>query len=140
MGDMGSMRKGVLSLELVMVLPILLLVLLAVVQFSTYLLATQAVQAAALVGAREATLPGATKESVHAAVGRALDGWRFKGSMGEDAVVIGPQGWEKAPTGQSVGVVVRVDAKKAATNSLKYLPGFAWTDEKITGKYVMRRE
>jgi len=134
------MRKGILALELVIVLPVLLLVLLAVVQFSTYLLATQAIQAAALVGAREATLPDATTQSVSASVHRALGSWRFEKNMGNDAVVIKPDGWQTARSGQSVSVSVRVDAKKAAYNSLRHLPGFAWTDEKICGQYVLRKE
>jgi hypothetical protein len=139
-GIPGWARRGVLSLELVVVLPILLLVLLAVVQLSTYLLASQAIQAAALVGAREATLPGATAESVDAAVHRALAGWRFERCVGEDDVVIRPRNWQTAPSGQCVGVMVRVDAKKASMNSLARLAGIAWTDEKICGTYVMRKE
>jgi hypothetical protein len=139
-GWRGRLRRAVLSLELVVVLPILLLVLLAVVQFSTYLLATQALQAAALVGAREATLPGATPESVDAAVHRALAGWRFEGCIDEDDVVIRPLDWQTKPSGSCVGVMVRVDAKKAAMNSLMSLTGFAWTDEQICGRYVMRKE
>ena len=139
-GKRRRLRRGVLSLELTVVLPILLLVLLAVVQLSTYLLATQAIQAAALVGAREATLPGATPESVNAAVHRALSGWRFEGCLEEDDVVIRPHDWQTVPTGHCVGVMVRVDAKKASMLSLMHLAGFAWTDKKICGQYVMRKE
>ncbi|MBN2474990.1 MAG: pilus assembly protein [Pirellulales bacterium] len=133
-------RGGVLSLELVVVLPILLLVLLAVIQFSTYLLATQAIQAAALVGAREATLPGATEERVHAAVHRALKGWRFEDRLGDDGVAITPENWQDLRSGESVGVLVRIDANQAAMNSLRHLPGFDWTDELICGQYIMRKE
>lgn len=139
-GRLRKLRRGFLSLELTAVLPILLLVLLAVVQLSTYLLATQAIQAAALVGAREATLPGATPESVNAAVHRALSGWRFAGCLDEDDVVIRPRDWQTVPSGDCVGVMVRVDARKAAMNSLMHLAGFAWTDEKICGQYIMRKE
>ena len=140
LGKIGKLHKGIMTLELVMVLPILLLVLLAIVQLSTYLLATQAIQAAASVGTREATLPGATTESVNAAVHRAVHGWRFEPSMGDDNVVIKPDDWQTARTGQPVGVTVRVDAKSAAVNSLRHLPGFAWTNEKISAQYVMRKE
>ena len=134
------MRRGMLSLELTIVLPILLLVLLAVVQFSTYLLASQAIQAATLVGAREATLPGATAEKVNTAVRQALAGWRFAGSLEEDDVEIQPAGWQTAPSGDSISVTVSVDADKAAMNSLMHLTGFAWTGEKIRGQYVVRKE
>ena len=47
-------------MELIFVLPVLLMVLLALVELGTYLLAAQAIQGAAMAGAREATLPGAT--------------------------------------------------------------------------------
>ena len=137
---MHKPRRGVLSLELTIVLPILLLVLLAVVQFSTHLLATQAIQAAALVGAREATLPGATTESVNTAVHQALAGWRFESSLDDDDVVIRPADWQTIPSGDRVGVMVRVDARQAALNSLTHLAGFAWTDEEIRGQYIMRKE
>ena len=140
MGNLRKLRRGILSLELTLVLPILLLVLLAVVQFSTYLLASQAIQAAALVGAREATLPGATPESVNAAVHRALSGWKFESAVGPDDVVIKPDNWQTAPSGHQVGVVVNVEAEEAALNALSHLAGFAWMGEKICGRYVMRKE
>lgn len=139
-GKLRKVRKGVLSLEMTLVLPILLLVVLAVIQLSTYLLASQAIQAAALVGAREATLPGATSQSVNLAIHQALDGWRFERSVGPDDVVIKPNDWQTAPSGERVGVKVSVDAKDAALNALMRLAGFAWTDEKICGQYIMRKE
>ena len=140
LGKMQKIRKGVLSLELTLVLPILLLVLLAVVQLSTYLLASQAIQAAALVGTREATLPGATPQSVHVAVHRALSGWKFESAIGPEDVIIKPNNWQTAPSGRRVGVMVSVPAKEAALNALSHLAGFAWTGERICGQFVMRKE
>ena len=131
-------RRGVLTLEFALLLPILLLVLLAVVQFSTYLLGTQAIQAAALIGAREATLPGATQIAVQEAVERSLDSWRFRADL--DPVVVEPAGWESLPTGSGVTVTVSVDADKAALNSLRGSPGFDLAGKKIRARYIMRKE
>ncbi|MBN1911723.1 MAG: pilus assembly protein [Pirellulales bacterium] len=130
-------RRAVLSLELVLVLPVLLLVLLAIFQMSTYLLATQAIQAAALAGAREATLPGASAEGIEHSVHRALGGWRFRDDVD---VTIRPDDWASLPSGEGVSVTVRVDADKAAINSLAILPGLSLEGKDITGQYVMRKE
>jgi len=138
MGGLRKMRRGVATLEFALILPIILLVLLAVVQFSTYLLGTQAIQAAAAVGAREATLPGATPPVVQQAVERSLGSWRFSADV--DPVVIEPTGWENLPTGSSVSVTVSVDADKAALNALRGTPGFDLTGKKVTARYVMRKE
>ena len=48
----GTRRLGSLSLELVMVIPVLALVTMGIVQYSSHLFALQAVQGAAMVGAR----------------------------------------------------------------------------------------
>ena len=63
-----------------MILPVLMLVLVAIVEFTLLLSAGQAVNAAADVGAREAALPSSTKASIEAAVARTLEGylWRTK--------------------------------------------------------------
>ena len=137
-GGLRKLRRGVLTLEFALLLPILLLVLMAVVQFSTYLLGMQAIQASALVGAREATLPGATQSVVQQAVERSLGGWRFQGDI--DAVQVEPAGWESLPTGSSVAVTVSVDADKAALNALRGTPGFDLAGKKIRARYVMRKE
>ena len=130
-------RRGVLTLELVILLPFLLVVLLAVVQSSTYLLATQAVQAATLVGARQATLPSANEEKVTQAVRRALGSWRFR----SDAVVsIRPDHWQNLPSGRCVAVTVKVDAARAAFNGLGMVPGLDLKGKQIRAQYVMRKE
>ena len=77
---------------------------------------------------------------MNAAVKRALSGWRFQRQMRDANVVIWPHDWQSRRSGTSVGVMVRIDAKKAAMNLLMHLTGFAWTDEKICGQYVMRKE
>jgi len=131
---MRKSRSGSLSLELVIVLPILLTVLLAVVQISSYLMATQAIQAAAMAGVREATLPGAATARVRNAVAGALSGWAFAAALREDDIQI-----TDLPGGR-VSVTVSVDADKAALNTMLHLPGFDLSNKKIRGQYIMRKE
>jgi Flp pilus assembly protein TadG len=132
-------RRGILTLELVIVLPILLVVLLGVVQLASYLMAMQAIQAAALVGAREAALPSATAQSVSEAVHQSLSGWRLAESVGPGDVLVQPEGWQSLPPGSAVAVSVRVDAAQAAIGALEKL-GLPLAGKKITAEYVLRRE
>ena len=128
-------RRGVLTLELILVLPVLLIVLLALVELGTYLLATQAIQGAAMAGAREATLPGATYDRVRLAVVGALAGWSYAASLGPENIQV-----VDVPSEGSVSVFVSVDATQAAVNPLAIVPGLDLTGKKITAQFVMRKE
>lgn len=137
------MRKGILSLELVLVLPILLLVLVALVQVASYLMALQTLQAAALVGAREASLPGATEVSVQAAVLEALGPWRYGQQLDPQRDIrIFPEGDQGQPRWASpayrgpVSVSVQLPVREATVTSLWHL----WQDEQIRAEYVLRKE
>ena len=69
----GRSRQGfVVSIELALVLPVLLLVLLALLEFSLLLFARSAVVEASRVGARKATLLGASATGVADDVRRVL--------------------------------------------------------------------
>ena len=118
-----------------MVLPLLLLVLAALVELGTYLLAAQAIQGAAMAGAREATLPSATSDRVRAAVVGALAGWSYGATLGPNDIQI-----VDSPLDGSVSVTVSVDATQAALNPLAILPGLDLTGKKITAQFVMRKE
>lgn len=131
----GSKKRGVLTLELALILPIILVVLLALVEISTYLIAAQAIQGAALVGAREASLPGATPDRVRGAVVAALGGWSYANTLGPNDITIA----DNAIDG-SVAVSVSVDADKAAVNPLWTVPGLDLTGKKIQAQFVMRKE
>lgn len=70
----GTRRLGSLSLELVMVIPVLALVTMGIVQYSSHLFALQAVQGAAMVGARTLeTTSVNVKSTVITAVKNALN-------------------------------------------------------------------
>ena len=136
---MGGLTKtanrGFLTMELVLVLPILLISLMALIEIGTYLVAAQAIQGAALAGAREASLPQATYPRVRWAVVRALSGWSYAATLGPDDILV-----VESPEDGSVGVTVSVDARKAAVNSLAFVPGLDLTGKRITAQFVMRKE
>lgn len=142
-----SRRKGaVLSIELVMALPILLVVLLATVEFGILLMATQGVGAAANVGSRAAALPSSTRASVYAAVDNALSGWIWRGRHevvifvnGARVTPTSPDFLASASTGAVVSVTVNVDMDDAAPDLLRYF-GISIAGKEITTTYVTRKE
>lgn len=142
-------RRGALTVELVLTLPILLAVLVATILFGQWMMSQQAIQAAASVGAREATLPGATETRVQEVVEAAVDGWRFDGHL--DPVEITIDGTPAAsgdlaaaPTGAVIEVRVSVDANKAVPDLLNVFStddtDLSIVGKKISATYVMRKE
>jgi Flp pilus assembly protein TadG len=134
---LAGARRGLLALEVVLFLPLVLLVVLAVVEFALLLLAAQAVSAAASVGAREASLPSATTASVERRVARALHGWKFAADV--EPVRISPADPQTVPTGQNIAVTVAVNAADAAPNLLSYI-GLSLAGQKVETTYVYRKE
>lgn len=141
-------RGAILSLELIMVLPILLVVLLATVEFGILLMSSQGVGAAASVGARNAALPSSSKATVTAAVATALDGYIWQGT--EEVVIYVDSGsgfvldnngsvLANAPSGSVVSVTVNVESDQAAPNLLKFF-GISLTGKELTTTYVTRKE
>jgi Flp pilus assembly protein TadG len=122
-------------MELLLVLPVLLVVLLAMVELGTYLLAAQAIQGAAMAGAREASLPSATQDRVRQAVVGALAGWSYAATLGNDNIQV-----VDLPAQGSVNVTVSVDATTAVVNPLAVVPGLDLTGKSITAQFVMRKE
>jgi hypothetical protein len=66
------LRRGYLSLELVMVLPILGVVLMGLFEFSMLFFARGSVVEASRIGARTASLPGADRQSIEAEIRKVL--------------------------------------------------------------------
>lgn len=143
-------RTGaVLALELIMVMPILLMVLLATVEFGILLMASQGVGAAAAHGSRNSALPSTSTASVTAAVATALDGYIWQGT--EEVVIYVDAGGgfvldtpgnnvlENAPSGSIVSVTVNVESDQAAPDLLKYF-GISLAGKEITTTYVTRKE
>jgi hypothetical protein len=139
-------RKGaVLSIELVMVLPILLVVLLASVEFGILLMATQGVGAAASVGARAAAIPSSSRTRVEAAVNAALDGWVWQDEhevvifVNNNRVTPADDYLASAVTGDVVSVTVNVPMDQAAPDLLRYF-GISIAGKELTTTYVTRKE
>ncbi len=131
-----------------MVLPILLFVLLAFVEFGLMLMSQQGLAAASSLGARQAALTGATEASVVATVDNALAGWSWKADR-ELVVVVnggplpivlgGSDEIANAPTGSVISVSVNVKTDKAAPNLLKWI-GIDTAGKDLTTTYVTRKE
>lgn len=103
-------RRGYLSLELALTLPILGLVLAALFEFSLLFEARGSVVTACRVGARKATLPGVTETDVAAVVRRGLPP-RLR-----NAAEVDVGGGDR--TGDPVTVAVRVPMNRAAPDLL----------------------
>ena len=139
-------RKGaILSIELVMVVPILLSILLASVEFGILLMATQGVGAAANVGSRAAAVPSSTLASVEAAVDTALEGWVWQGEhevlifVNNELATSGNDRLASAVTGDVVSVTVNVPMDQAAPDLLRYF-GISIAGKELTTTYVTRKE
>lgn len=134
---------SILSVELLLLLPILLIVVFAVVQFSLTLMALQAISASAHAGVREAALPGSSRASVVATVHSALTGWRFQDDVDVQIFVNGQP--EKsaslthALTDDEVSITVRVPATEAAPDAL-LLAGISLNSTNLQSTFVMRKE
>jgi Flp pilus assembly protein TadG len=155
-------RKGaLLSLELVIALPVLLTVIFAAVEFTFLLLGSQAITAAANVGARQAALPSATADEVNHAVLQALGSWRWaqpnilqvlifvEDGNGDLELVSNSFDSEAeqdqlnklglAPTGTDVQVTVKLASTDAAPNLLSIV-GLNLTGQELTASFVTRKE
>jgi Flp pilus assembly protein TadG len=137
-----------------MVLPILLIVLLAIVEFGLLLMATQGVSAAANLAAREAGLASSTEASVVAAADSALSGWLWRGkhevvifvnnskaydtSLADPDTAPGDQ-IAAAPSGAAISVTINVPMTQAAPDLLRYF-GISLVDKDLTTTFVTRKE
>ncbi len=124
-------RAGVLSIELVMTLPILMLVLLGLFEFSMLFFARGEVVEASRVAARAASMPGATIDDVEDEVRKVLNP-RFHNSLQVDALL-----GEKS--GDVVAVAVAVDMQAAAPDLLWPI-GYSLQGRQLLSETCMVRE
>ena len=117
-------KRGILTMELMLVLPVLLIVLLALVELGTYLLAAQAIQGAAMAGTGRRPCPVQPTIASASAVVGALAGWSYAAALGPDEIQI-----VDSPAEGSVSVSVSVDATQAAVNPLAMVPGLDLTGQ-----------
>ncbi len=129
-------RPGSLTFELILILPILLVVVLALVEFSLILVARQHLTAASREGARVAAM-GGTSAEVEAAA-RAVLGSGALSSAGVESVLVDDLG-NPLPTGAPVQVVVSIPTAKVAPNLLAPI-GFSIANDVIRTRTVMTKE
>lgn len=126
-------RKGaIMSMELVLVLPILIGLLLAIVEFSMIWSASQLVKQAASAGCRTATFQGSDMPAIRHAVEVALQ----KNALIQNyrlSVQGGPY------SGDEVTVTIEVPMQAASPDLLGIL-GFRLAGRKLGSQTVMRRE
>ncbi len=124
-------RRGVLSMELVLTLPILLMLLLALFQFMMLFYSRSLMVEASRAGARKASLPGVTEDDVEGEIRRILaprlqQGMQVTVDFGE---------W----SGDVVSVSVAVPMS-AASPDLLWPIGFGLEGRKLFSETRMVRE
>jgi hypothetical protein len=124
-------RTGLATAELALTLPILLIVLMAIFEFSLLFLARGELVDASREGARVAALPGANQESVEWAV-RENVAPRFR-----NAVVVDVSGG--AQSGELITVAVRVPMRSASPDLL-WPVGYSLKDQTLVAETRILRE
>ena len=139
----ANARRGVLTVELMLTLPLLLIVFFGIIEYSMLLLGDQTLTAAAAVGAREATLPNATHARVVAAVDQAIADWSIEPYV---AVAIEVNGQPDsihplttAVTGDQIEVIVTVASTRAAPDLLQFV-GYSITGQTLRASFTLRKE
>lgn len=124
-------RRGILSMELVFTLPILMLLLFGIFEYSLLCYARGSVVEASRNGARAASYPGATEEAIELAVLRSLGP-----VLGRGALIEADMG---TFTGDPVYVVVRVPMQHASPD-LMWPVGFSLQGRFLVAETVMQKE
>jgi len=124
-------RKAFLSMELVLTLPLLMLVLFAVFEYSMLFFARGGVVEASRIGARTATYPGASLEVIEQSVVQSLGP-----QLNQNASVFVEPGQF---SGDRVVVVVKVPMA-AASPDLLWPIGFGLQGRYLIAETVMERE
>jgi hypothetical protein len=126
-----STRRGSLTMELLLVLPILMFLLLGMFEFSLLFLAQGEIETAAHSGARLATLHGVHELDVIAEVERKLSP-RLQRDLQVDV-------WLAEHSGEEVVVTVQVPSANAAPDLLWPI-GYSLRGKVLTGQSRMNKE
>lgn len=124
-------HRGVITVELTMALPILLILFLAVIEFAMLLIARQSLSHASYVGARRGSISAASDADVAEAV-RGVLGRRLTNQL-DVQVDLG------VATGDSVRVSVAVPMRAAAPDLLRWI-GLSLSGRELRAETVLRRE
>ena len=132
-GKQAKRRRGaILSMELIFVLPIVIGLLFAIVEFSMLWSASHLVKAASTAGCRVATFPGSNLAAVQESVAMALG----KPALAQNCQIEVQGGFA---SGDEVSVAVRVPMAAAAPDLLGFF-GFGLNDRLLVAQTVMRKE
>jgi hypothetical protein len=133
----STRRPGAVNAtELLLVLPIVLALILAAVQFAATIAAEQKLAAASREGCRVAATGGsrdAVVQSVEQVLGPSLK------KHAEVCTVLTDEARRPLPSGAMVEVVVKVPATKAVPDLLRFV-GYSIRNETLVGSAVMRKE
>lgn len=133
-------RRGILTFELLLILPILLLLVLAMVQFSLTLHARQQLVAASREGCRIAAIGGDLGE-VERTIRRTLGNGRLAEAdieLTDEAgspIVAG----QAVPSGDAVAVWLRIPTTAVVPDLLRFM-GYSIKGEELVARTLMRRE
>lgn len=126
-------RKGaLLTMELLLVLPIVVGLLLAIVEFGLLWQANAQLKLASEAGCRIASLPGSDERAVHAAIDAALV---HEGLIAGRRVSIAGGDC----SGEPVAVEIRLAMRAAAPDLLAFI-GFGLGEEELFARTVLRKE
>jgi Flp pilus assembly protein TadG len=131
----GRRRRGSLTMELLLVLPILMTVILGAFEFSMLAQTRQQLLVASREGARVAAL-GGTAADVQQATQQALGGALKNATI---QLNITDANGAPLPSGQPVSVLVSVQAGQAVPDLLAFI-GYSIGKETIAAQTVMRKE
>jgi Flp pilus assembly protein TadG len=121
---------AVLSMELILVLPIVLALVFSVIEFGMLWSSSQRVEAAASAGCRTASFRGADETAIRRAVERTL---------GRPALIANYSIDIRQDVSNEVSVSVAVPMKSAAPDLLRFV-GFALDGRLLSSQTVMRKE
>jgi Flp pilus assembly protein TadG len=121
---------AVLSMELILVLPIVLALVFSVIEFGMLWSSSQRVKDAATAGCRTASFRGADETAIRRAVER---------SLGKPALVANYSLDIRQDVSNEVSVAVTVPMRSAAPDLLRFV-GFALDGRLLSSQTVMRKE
>ncbi|MFO0813768.1 MAG: TadE/TadG family type IV pilus assembly protein [Gemmatales bacterium] len=133
-------RRGILAFELLLILPIILLLILAMVQFSLTLHARQQLVAASREGCRIAALGGNLTE-VERTIKRTLGNGRLADAdieVTDESGAVISEG-QTVPSGESIAVWLRLPTAHVVPDLLRFI-GYTIKDDELVARTLMRRE
>lgn len=129
-------RRASLTIELLLITPVLVAVVIAAVEFALLIAAEHRLESAAALAARVAAQGGDAK-AVSKAVHDSLGGGRWE--KVEVKAILEDDGGRPLAAGSNVEVVVTIDAAQVVPDLLGFV-GFSLKDQTLRGRALLRKE